>query len=266
MPLRIFDSHCHVDDPSYDKDRDQVMDHAREAGVVAVLAAGITVETCRKAVAMLGRYSGLFASVGVHPHDAKSLTDEGMSELVALSRNPKVKAWGEIGLDFNRMFSPKGDQEKWFARQLDTAEKLGLPVILHERDSQGRLLEILSAHPVSRKGVVHCFSGTESELFKYLDMGYYIGITGVLTHKERGEELRRLAVKIPRNRILVETDAPYLTPWPRRNKVRRNEPAFVADVLSRLAEVLGCELEPIAETVFQNTLAVFGITEEEIFT
>lgn len=264
MPLRVFDSHCHVDDPSFDKDRSQVMDNARKANVIAVMAAGITVETCRKAAAMLGRYRGLFASVGVHPHDAKSLTDTGMAELVALSQNPKVKAWGEIGLDFNRMFSPVADQENWFAKQLDTAEKLGLPVILHERDSKGRLLEILAAHPVSRKGVVHCFSGTESELFKYLDLGYHIGITGVLTHKERGLELRRLAVKIPRNRILVETDAPYLTPWPRRNKIRRNEPAFVADVLLRLADVLGEELEPLGETVFQNTLNVFGITEEEI--
>lgn len=266
MPLRIFDSHCHIDDSSYDTDRQQVMDRAREAKVIAVMAAGITVETCRKAVAVLGRYKGIFASVGVHPHDAKSLTEDGLSELIALSHNPRVKAWGEIGLDFNRMFSPREDQENWFARQLDTAEKLNLPVILHERDSAGRLLEILKSHPVNRAGVVHCFSGTESELFKYLDLGYHIGITGVLTHKERGEELRRLAVKIPRDRILVETDAPYLTPWPRRNKVRRNEPAFVADVLERLSEVFDCGLEKLGETIFQNTLDVFGITEEEILT
>ena len=149
-----------------------------------------------------------------------------------------MRAWGEIGLDFNRMYSSREDQEKWFRRQLEIAARLDLPLIFHERDSNGRFFEMLNKHAINKlKGVVHCFSGDHNELVKYLDLGLYIGITGILTLNDRGARLRKLAAVIPSDRLLVETDAPYLVPAPQKNHHRRNEPAFVKSVLLKLAEV-----------------------------
>ena len=263
LPLRIFDSHCHLDDTGYDADLGFVLARAREAGVSCLLIPGITLETCRKAVEMTRLHAGLFAAVGVHPHDAKGLSENALAALTRLAREPAVKAWGEIGLDFNRMHSPRPVQEQWFIRQLETAEDLELPVILHERDSEGRLLEILRAHPPARAGVVHCFSGTRDELSGYLELGFFIGITGVVTHHERGESLRALLPLIPPERILVETDAPYLTPWPERKRARRNEPAFTATVLRKTAEVLSLDPAELAPVIWANTLRVYGISEQE---
>ena len=159
-----------------------------------------------------------------------------MKTLEKLAGRPKVLAWGEIGLDFNRMHSPREIQEKWLIRQLAAADSLDLPVIFHERESGGRLLDILKqCHRHPGNGVIHCFSGTRPELLQYLDLGYHIGITGILTIQSRGADLRKLATEIPRNRILIETDAPYLTPAPEKNHARRNEPAFVRSVLLKLA-------------------------------
>ncbi len=148
------------------------------------------------------------------------------------------QGWGETGLDFNRMFSPQKDQEACLRAQLAIAETLDLPLIFHERDSRGRFYDIVKSDgPASRKGVIHCFSGTREEMFQYLDLGYHIGITGILTIRKRGRLLRELAPLIPEDRILIETDAPYLTPAPQKNKVRRNEPAFVYSVLITLAQI-----------------------------
>ena len=168
----------------------------------------------------------------MHPHDAKACGEPLMDEMRRLAAHPKVVAWGETGLDFNRMFSPQDIQEHWFARQLEMAADLDLPMVFHERDSQGRFLEILESHwNGQRTGVVHCFSGTPAELEAYLELDLYIGITGIVTIKTRGQALREMVPQIPLNRLLVETDAPYLTPTPERNKFRRNEPAFVRTVL-----------------------------------
>lgn len=156
------------------------------------------------------------------------------------------------------MFSPREDQERCLRRQLEIADDLDLPLIFHERDSEGRFLEMLrERYPNGREGVVHCFSGTEAEMFAYLDLGLHIGITGILTVKGRGAELREMAPKIPADRILVETDAPYLTPVPERNKHLRNEPAFVRTTLLRLADVREEEPEALAETVWENTCRLF---------
>jgi TatD DNase family protein len=177
-----------------------------------------------------------------------------------LAANTKVVAWGEIGLDFNRMCSPREIQEKWFIRQLEMAEALDLPLIFHERDSHGRLLEILKSLPSSRRqAVVHCFSGNPNELAQYLEIGFYIGITGIVTIKKRGAALRQMISSIPMDRILVETDAPYLTPTPQRNKFRRNEPAFVREVLFKVADVRGDDPSALAQQVWANTCTLFGI-------
>jgi TatD DNase family protein len=183
-----------------------------------------------------------------------------VDELIRLSQDRRVRAWGETGLDFNRMYSPRDDQEKWFVSQLEVAAELGLPMIFHERDSQGRFIELLkTCPPPPGSAVIHCFSGTRSELTRYLDMGYYIGITGILTLRDRGESLRRLAPQIPRDRLLAETDAPYLTPEPERRRIRRNEPAFVRSVLLTLAEVRREDPDELARTVFENTCRLYRI-------
>ena len=159
------------------------------------------------------------------------------------------------------MFSPKKDQEKWLVRQLDIAEGLDLPVIFHERDSNGRFMEILKTHFASgfQKGVIHCFSGNKIELKQYLDLGLYIGITGIVTIKQRGADLRKLIPHIPQDRILIETDAPYLTPYPDIKHTRRNEPAFVRSVLFKLAEVRKEDPDKLAGTVWNNTCRLFRI-------
>lgn len=260
--MELFDSHCHLDDASYAKDRDAVFRRARMAGVSRMMTIGVTLKTSRIAVDLASAMPGVYASVGVHPHDAKTCSRAVLDELAALAGNPQVRAWGEIGLDFNRMYSPRKDQEKWFVRQLEAAAQLELPLIFHERDSQSRFIELLkTCPPPPGAAVVHCFSGTREELRHYLDMGYYIGITGILTLKERGESLRRLVSQIPASQILVETDAPYLTPEPERRLFRRNEPAFVRSVLLKLAEVRCEDPEQLAQTVFANTCRSYRIVD-----
>ncbi len=261
--MRLFDSHCHLDDRAYDGDRAETLDRMRAAGVAAAMVVGIHRRSSERAVDLARHHPNLFASVGVHPHDVKRCDEATIKALVRLADAPQVRAWGETGLDFNRMFSPRPDQEHWFRRQIGIAVERDLPLIIHERDSGGRLLAILREERLpDRRGVVHCFSGTENELHGYLDLGFAIGITGVVTIQSRGADLRRLVPKIPDDRLLVETDAPYLTPAPEKNKTRRNEPAFVRSVLLKLAEVRGQDPDALAETVWQNTRRLFDIPED----
>ncbi len=262
--MNIFDSHCHLDDRSYAGELGDIVNNARASEVYGMMTVGVNLKSSKAAVDIANRYSGCYASVGVHPHDVKRLNEEILDSLLSLAQNAKVKAWGEIGLDFNRMFSPRKDQEHWFARQLETAESLGTPVILHERDSGGRLLEILETHfKPGMTGVVHCFSGTHSELKAYLDMGLYIGVTGVVTLKKRGGPLRKMIADIPDQRLLIETDAPYLTPAPEKNRYRRNEPAFVRSVLYKIAEIRQTPPEQLSELLWHNTCRLFNIPAEE---
>jgi len=258
--MRLFDSHCHLEDRAFDKDLDEVIHRMHAAGVDSAMTVGTTLDQCIKGIAIAESIPGVYASVGIHPHDAKDCSENVLNRLIDLSNSPSVLAWGEIGLDFNRMYSPRNVQEKWLIRQLEIAGTLNLPVIFHERDSNGRLIEIIKTHfENGRNGVVHCFSGTKNELQQYLDLGLYIGITGIVTLKERGEPLRKLVHLIPEDRILCETDAPYLTPTPERNHSRRNEPAFVRSVLLKLAEVRKEDPEDLAEKAWINTCRLYGV-------
>ncbi|QTA91313.1 TatD family hydrolase [Desulfonema magnum] len=258
--MKLFDSHCHLDDRLYDDDMDEVIKRMDAAGVAAAMIVGVDKKRSEKAVAMAESGTGFYASVGVHPHEAKDCSEETLEFFCKLAKSPKVKAWGEIGLDFNRMYSSVTDQEKWFARQLETADELRLPIIFHERDTKGRFLEILKAHYERRTGVVHCFSGNKRELEEYLQLGLCIGVTGILTIKTRGADLRKLVSLIPADRILIETDAPFLTPAPQKNHTRRNEPAFVKSVLLKLAEVRKEEPEYLADMIWENTCRLYNIT------
>jgi TatD DNase family protein len=258
--MHIFDSHCHLDDKSYSKDLNAVLDRARQSGVIRMMTIGVNGKTSEQAVSLARSHDGVYASVGVHPHDVKNCSESVIRYLTGLAENEQVRAWGEIGLDFNRMHSPDKDQEKWFEKQLEAAGRLGLPLIFHERDSNGRFLEIIKSQGLAEmQGVVHCFSGNRQELEQYLSLGLHIGITGILTMESRGAQLRELAPLIPADRLLVETDAPYLVPAPEKNRSRRNEPAFVKSVLLKLAEVRKMDPDHLARIVWQNTCRLYGL-------
>ena len=259
--MKLFDTHCHLDDRAYKNDIATVVSRAHAAGVCAMMTVGTDKQSSLKAVALAETIPGIFASVGAHPHDAKDVGKTDLDFMHNLAKSPKVKAWGEIGLDFNRMYSPREIQEHWFIAQLLIADESGLPIIFHERDSEGRLLELLKKYPNrERKGVVHCFSGNKQELIQYLEMGFYIGITGILTLKDRGAALRTLSHSIPQDRLVVETDAPYLTPAPEKNHTRRNEPAFVRSVLLKLAKVRGDDPETLAAVLWENSCQLYNLT------
>ncbi len=263
--MRLFDSHCHLHDDEYLNDLNDVVLRAFAAGVLAEMIVGFNLKSSQGAVTLASTRDHFFAAVGVHPHDAKGCSDSVLKTLKALALDPKVHAWGEIGLDFNRMFSPRDIQEKWFLRQLEIVDEKNLPVILHERDSKGRFLEILrDTHSPDRKGVVHCFSGTTREMDQYLDLGYHIGITGIITMEARGRELKEQARRIPADRLLIETDAPYLTPVPFKNKTRRNEPAFVRSVMFKLAEVRGEDPEALSGIIWENTCRLYDVDVTEL--
>jgi TatD DNase family protein len=257
--MKLFDSHCHLDDPVFDPDRKAVVERARQAGVKAAMIVGISRETSIKAVELTNEYSCLYASVGIHPHEAQHCSSDVLDTLEVLANHSKVKAWGEIGLDFCRMHSPQEQQEHWFVQQLVRAQRLKLPLIFHERDSKGQFLNLLKTYYDDMRGGVHCFSGTKTEMMAYLDMGLYIGITGIATIKGRGKQLRDLIPLIPADRILIETDAPYLTPTPDRNKTRRNEPAFVKTTLLKIAAIRQEMPEKIASQTWDNTCRLFRI-------
>ena len=258
--MKLFDSHCHLDDKSYARDLDKVIKRAHRAGVARLMTIGVNGKTSARAVELALSHPEIYASVGVHPHDAGNCRESVIDDLLTLAQNQKVRAWGEMGLDFNRMYSPREDQEKWFRKQLEVAGRLDLPMIFHERDSNGRFLEMLKKQAIKKlKGVVHCFSGDHNELEQYLELGLYIGITGILTIKGRGARLRKLAAFIPPERLLVETDAPYLVPAPEKNHYRRNEPAFVKSVMLKLAEIKQEDPEQLAEIVWENTCRLYGL-------
>jgi len=260
--MKLFDSHCHLDDAVFAKDITKVYHRMDEADVVKAMTVGTDSKSSEKAVALADGQKRLYAAVGIHPHNAKDCTESDLDILNNLADNPAVRAWGEIGLDFNRMYSPVKDQEACLNVQIEISEPLKLPLIFHERDSGGRLLEILETQRNKiAGGVIHCFSGNQQELKRYLDMGFYIGISGILTIKGRGAHLRELAVSIPAERILIETDAPYLTPAPQKNKTRRNEPAFVRAVLIKLALIRKEDPELLADVLWKNTCRLFQISE-----
>ena len=258
--MKIFDSHCHLDDKAYRKDIDRVIERAYRNGVTRMMTVGVDKKTAIRAVSLAESHPNLYASVGFHPHDARHCHPDALDFMITLADSPKVRAWGEIGLDYNRMYSPREDQERWFMRQLQIAAELNLPVIFHERDTNGRFLEILKADFKNEAaGVVHCFSGTLPEMEHYLDLGLHIGITGILTLRARGADLREMVCQIPANRIVVETDAPYLTPAPEKYHTRRNEPAFVRSVLLKLAEVREEDPDQLADTIWDNTCRLYNL-------
>ncbi len=257
----MIDSHCHLDDSAFDEDRDQVLARARQAGVDQLLAIGTGdgPPDLEAAIRLAERYDCISATVGVHPHDASKATPETFDRLAALCEHPKVLAVGEIGLDYHYNNSPRGVQREVFARQMEIARQARKPIVIHTREAWDDTVSMLAAHwrGSGFGGIMHCFSGGAEQAKQCLDLGFHISFAGVLTFS-RADDLRRAAAELPLDRLLVETDAPYLTPAPFR-KIRRNEPCYVIETARKLAEIRGISFEEVAAATSRNFLRLFDL-------
>ncbi|MBE6043933.1 TatD family hydrolase [Clostridium thermopalmarium] len=230
----IFDSHAHYDDDSFDEDREKVIEEIHNNGVIAVLNCGASFQGAKDSVKLAEKYDFFYAAVGIHPENAYELTDETLKEIREMTKNPKVKAIGEIGLDYYWEENPPKDvQKEVFRKQMALAKDLGLPVVIHDREAHGDTLEIMKEFP-EVKGVVHCFSGSVEFARECLKLGYYIGFTGVITFKN-AKKIIEVAKEVPMDRILVETDAPYMAPTPHRGK--RNQSDYIKFIIEKIAEI-----------------------------
>jgi TatD DNase family protein len=259
----FVDSHCHIDGEAFDADRDEVVGRAKDAGVKAMLNVGTGDphgDDFRKAVRVAEKYENVFASVGVHPHDAKLYDDKAEDNLIDLVKSSKkVIAWGEIGLDFYYDHSPRDVQIEVFKRQIRTAETLNLPIIIHSRDANEETVEILRETCSGENfpgGIMHCFGGTPEMALDLMEIGFLISFAGNVTF-QKAENLREAAQKVPLEKLLIETDCPFLTPVPFRGK--RNEPSFVVHTANFLAEFYGVEIEELANRTTQNFLDFFKV-------
>ncbi len=255
----LFDSHAHLDFADFDGDVDGVLQRARDAGVVGVIAVGSGggLESRGAAVALAARYADVWATVGIHPHDAAQADDAAVAGLRELAVRPRVVAVGEIGLDFHYDHAPRPRQREAFAAQLRLARELERPVVIHTREAEDDTLAILRAEGVPHGGVLHCFSGGERLARAALELGLYVSFSGILTFP-KADELRAVARDVvPLDRTLVETDSPYLAPVPQRG--RRCEPAYVVHTARRLAELHGLTLEDAARITTRNTRRLFGL-------
>ncbi|UJF32668.1 TatD family hydrolase [Paenibacillus hexagrammi] len=246
---------------SFHQDREQVVKRAAANHVSPLILTGTSLKNSIETARYAGRYSGeLYATAGVHPHDAKSCNQETIVKLKELAVLPQVVAIGECGLDYNRDFSPRDVQRKWFAEQIRLALELDMPLFLHEREACKDFIALLKEHSV-QKAVVHCFTGTQSELKAYLEMGFYIGITGWICDERRGKHLRDLVRIIPTDRLMIETDAPFLTPRDLKEKPTdgRNEPAFLPHILQAVARYMGRPVEEVARATTATAKEFFGI-------
>jgi TatD DNase family protein len=255
--MRLVDIGANLTHPAFAADVDEVLARARQAGVETVIVTGTTAEDSRQASRL-----GLPFTAGVHPHHAKDFNPGTVDALRELASDSRCVAIGECGLDFNRNYSPHPDQEKCFVAQIELGLSLGKPLFLHSRDAHPRFAEILKAHGVKR-AVAHCFTGTREELRAYLELGLYIGITGWICDERRGKHLLELVKEIPGDKLLLETDAPYLTPRDMRPqpKARRNEPAFLVHIAKAVARALGRTAEEVAEETTRNARMLFGLKD-----
>lgn len=246
----MVDSHCHLDDEKFNDDRDAVIERALAAGVTTMLAIGTGdgPPDLEAAVRLAEKYPFIYATVGIHPHDAARATKETLTAIETLATHPKVVAIGEIGLDYYYDTSPREAQADVFAQQAEIAKRLGKPIVIHTRDAWADTVKIVRQHAPGQ-GIFHCFSGGEAEALEALGLGYHLSFGGVVTFP-KADGVRRAAQTAPEDRLLIETDCPYLAPVPHRGK--RNEPAFMKHTLERLSEVRGCPVEQLAQATTRN--------------
>jgi len=255
----FFDSHSHLDASQFDDDRELMIKRTQLNQIDFILNPGADLPSSQKAVELANRYPFIYAAVGIHPHDVEMMTEEMLSEIETLAQNPKVKAIGEIGLDYYRDLSPRELQKKWFIEQLRLAKKLNLPVVIHDRDANEDVLKILKEERQFETGVLmHCYSGSKELALQYVKLGAYISIAGPLTYKNARKTVE-VVEAVPVDRLMIETDAPYLTPEPYRGK--RNEPMYVRHTCQRMANIKGVYLEEMAQITKENAMRFFNINE-----
>lgn len=258
----IIDIGANLAHRSFQRDRKEVIERAIAAGVRTMIVTGTNLKASEEAVQLAVDYPNqLLSTAGIHPHDSRNCTEQTIPELRRLAAHDEVVAIGECGLDFNRDFSPRPDQEKWFEAQIALAEELQLPLFLHERDAHMRFYDILKQTRKSVPAIIHCFTGTKAELLAYLDLGLHIGITGWICDERRGAHLREVVKGIPLDRLMIETDAPFLVPrnMPMKPKDGRNEPAFLPHVLTTLAVCLGNPASHVARETTKTATNFFRI-------
>jgi TatD DNase family protein len=253
----LFDTHAHLDDARFDEDRKQVIEQCRVEGVSFIMNSASDIASSKKAMALAKEYDFIYASVGVHPHEAKAMDKDTLNILSELSADPKVKAIGEIGLDYHYDFSPRDVQRQRFMEQIDLAKQLRLPIIVHDRESHGDTMEIFKKMNVKGMGgVLHSFSGSVEMARECLKLGFYISLSGPVTFKNAVKNVE-VAREVPLDRLLIETDSPYMTPAPHRGK--RNDPAYVRYVAEKIAEIKNLSFEEVAQKTLENGKLFFGI-------
>jgi TatD DNase family protein len=253
----LVDSHCHLDFPDFADELDAVVARARAAGIGRIVTISTRVKRHAEVLAIAERFPDVYCSVGTHPHNAHEEEDITTADLIARARHPKVVAIGEAGLDYHYDYSPRDSQERGFRRHIAAARETGLPLVIHAREADADMAAILTEE--TGKGafpaVLHCFTGGRALAFTGIDLGLYVSFTGILTFK-KSDDLRAIAAALPADRILVETDAPYLAPGKYRGK--RCEPAYVAETAKVLAEVRGVSEAEIARQTTENFFRLFG--------
>ncbi|MFZ5650623.1 MAG: TatD family hydrolase [Bacillota bacterium] len=258
--LILVDTHAHIDIEEFDGDREDTIQRAAENGVAAIINASFDLESSGRSVALAGRHVGVYAIVGIHPHDAGEAPQGYLDRLAEMARDPKVVALGEMGLDYYRNLSPREIQQRVFREQLALARELEMPVVIHDRDAHGDLMDIIKKDGVPQKGgVMHCYSGSWEMARECMKKGFYISIAGPVTYPNAAR-LKDIAVRLPLDRILVETDCPYLSPQIFRGQ--RNEPAYVRHVAGEIARLRGLSGEEFARAASSNAARIFGIKIE----
>jgi TatD DNase family protein len=259
--MQLFDIGANLTHSAFQADLAQTVERARAAGVTRIIVTGTTVDETMAASHVAEQF-GLWATAGVHPHHARDCGPETIPQLREIAQHPRCVAVGECGLDFNRNYSPHPDQEKWFVAQAELGLELGKPLFLHSRDAHPRFSQLIRSLKIE-KAVAHCFTGEREELKACLELGLYVGITGWICDERRGRHLLELVREIPGDRLLLETDAPYLTPRDLRPqpKARRNEPAFLPHILHTVARALGRPAEGVAVETARNARELFSLHE-----
>ena len=254
----LIDSHAHLDDERFEEDRDDLIKSFKENNIDYVVNVAADYKSSIESINLSKEYENIYATVGVHPHDVKDLSEEMLLEIEQMAvNNDKVVAIGEIGLDFHYDNSPRDVQRKWFKKQLQLAKEVNLPVIIHSRDAAGDTFDILKdAQDGSLEGVLHCYSGSVEMAREYIKLGFYISLAGPVTFKN-SRVLKEVAKDVPLDKLLIETDSPYLTPEPYRGK--RNEPIYVRYVAGTIAEVRGLAFEEVAKATSENAKRLFRI-------
>lgn len=253
----LIDSHAHLDDSRFQEDREYLINSLNKNGIELVINIGADLQTSINSVELANKYENIYAVIGVHPHSAREVTEQTLKQLKNMSKNNKVVAIGEIGLDFYYDNSPRDIQRKWFKEQLKLAKELNLPVVIHSRDAAQETFDtIKEAQDGKLRGVLHCYSSSVEMAIEYIKLGFYISLGGPVTFKN-ARVAREVAKEVPLDRLLIETDCPYLTPEPYRGK--RNEPMYVKYVAEKIAEIKGITFEELSKATNRNTKELFGI-------